>query len=298
MEGSEEQEPLVEKKGKTTSVVWKHYGFAVSDVEQTKIVCKTCGAVVPSPKGNTTNLFIHLKSSHKPIYVQAVKEQREKAPSTSVSDTATQLSIQATLYNAAPYPTSSRRHKEITNSITFFLAKDQCAINTVENPGFKKMVKTLDKRYALPSRHHFSREALPALYKECRADVEKDVATAEYFATTTDLWSSRKMEPYISLTLHFIDPDFNLKTKCLQTAFFPADHTGEHIAAGLRQAMASWDLEEGKLVCMTTDNASNMHLAAQLNGWVRLHCFGHRLHLAIGESSFLLIVWHYVIIYG
>lgn len=86
-----------------------------------------------------------------------------------------------------------------------------------------------------------------------------------------------------------------MKTKCLQTAFFPEDHTGLNITAGMRQVMTTWYLEEKKLVCMTTDNASNVSLAAQLNGWMRLQCFGRRLHLAIGEY-FLLIVWHYVII--
>lgn len=158
-----------------------------------------------------------------------------------------------------------------------------CPISTVENEGFKKMINTLDKRYALPSRHYFTRVALPALYEKCRAEVANEVSKAEYFATTTDLWSSRTMEPYISLTIHYIDADFNLNTKCLQTVFIPEDHTGQNIAHGLREAMAAWGLNEEKLTCITTDNAANIKLAAEVNGWMRLQCFGHRLHLAVGE---------------
>ncbi|XP_028300964.1 zinc finger BED domain-containing protein 1-like [Gouania willdenowi] len=164
------------------------------------------------------------------------------------------------------------------------IAKDMSPINTVNDPGFIKLMNTMDKRYVLPSSHHFSRIALPALYDECRGKVAKEVSTAVYFATTTDLWSSRTMEPYINLTLHYIDADFTIKTNCLQTAFFPEDHTGQNLADGLRQAMAAWDLNEEKLVCITTDNASNMKLAAELNGWMRLQCFGHRLHLAIENA--------------
>lgn len=164
-----------------------------------------------------------------------------------------------------------------------------CPISTVNDPGFKALMKTMDKRYVLPSRKYFSRVALPALYDKCRAEVEKDISTAEYFATTTDLWSSRTMEPYISLTVHYIDADFTMKTKCLQTAFFPDDHTGVDIADGLKQAMAAWDLKEENHVCITTDNASNIKLAAEINGWVRLQCFGHRLHLAIGETFYFLL---------
>lgn len=75
-----------------------------------------------------------------------------------------------------------------------------------------------------------------------------------------------------------------MNTKCLQASFLPEDHTGENIASGLMDALAAWSLTEEKLVCLTTDNAANVILAAQLNGWRRLQCFGHRLHLAIENA--------------
>lgn len=96
-----------------------------------------------------------------------------------------------------------------------------------------------------------------------------------FYATTTDLWSSTTAEPYQSLTVHYIDEDLNLEARCLQVSYFPDDHTGENIATGLREGLASWDLQEENHVCITTDNASNMVLAAQLNEWTRLRCFGY-----------------------
>ena len=50
----------------------------------------------------------------------------------------------------------------------------QKTISTVSNQGFKKLVNTLDKRYAMPSRHHFTRVVLPALYDKCREEVAND----------------------------------------------------------------------------------------------------------------------------
>ena len=43
------------------------------------------------------------------------------------------------------------------------------------------------------------------------------------------------MEPYRSLTVHFIDDDFKLQAKCLAIAYFPGQHTGKLIfcACGL-----------------------------------------------------------------
>ncbi|XP_059366328.1 zinc finger BED domain-containing protein 4-like [Carassius carassius] len=110
------------------------------------------------------------------------------------------------------------------------------------------------------------------------------MATVTFFSTTTDLWSSRTSEPYISLTVHFVDEEFELKSRCLQTSYFPADHTGENIALGLREALAAWDLCEERQVAITTDNGTNMVKAVELNQWTRIQCFGHRLHLAIENA--------------
>lgn len=135
-------------------------------------------------------------------------------------------------------------------------------IYNVERDGFEKMIDTLDKRYSIPSRNYFSYVALPAMYKKVQTVVEAEVQQADYFSATTDLWSSRTMEPYMSLTVHFIATDFTMKSKCL---------------------LGSWSLEEEKMACITTDNGSNIVKAISINNWTRLQCFGHRLHLVIGE---------------
>ena len=140
----------------------------------------------------TTHLFNHLKSTHRVIHDQVVKEQKNsKMKSSSTPVPATQSSIKDTLYSATAYPPSSHRHEEIMDAVTYVISKDMCPVNTVCDPGFNKLINTLDKRYVLPSHHHISRIALPALYDECRGQVAREVSTALYFATTTDLWSSR-----------------------------------------------------------------------------------------------------------
>lgn len=155
-------------------------------------------------------------------------------------------------------PPSSQRHKEITNAIAYHLAKDMAPINTTENEGFKAMIKTLGMRYSLPSRNYFSSVALPSLYTQCRMTVEEELQNMQNSVATADLWSSRTMEPYLRLTMHFITSDFNMNSCCLQTAFIPADHTGEELAQGLKESLNSWSLEEEKMVCITTDNGANI----------------------------------------
>ena len=104
-------EPLVEKKGRTTSVIWRHFGFKLSDVEQKEIVCKVCHTIVSAPQGNTTNLF-----NHKVVYDKVLKEQKTQksarvstSPTPTATATATQSSIEDTLCNVASYPGDSER---------------------------------------------------------------------------------------------------------------------------------------------------------------------------------------------
>ncbi|KAJ4944601.1 hypothetical protein JOQ06_013144 [Pogonophryne albipinna] len=154
-------------------------------------------------------------------------------------------------------------------------------IYTVEKPGFINMIKVLDPRYVLPSRKFFSEVTLPQLYNSTRQRVAKELEEVSFYSATTDLWSSRTMQLYMSLTVHFINNYWIRRSVCLQTAYFPEDHTGEIIAQGLKDALNSWNLAEDRLICMTTDSGSNMIKALKDNAWPNLQCFGHRLHNAI-----------------
>ncbi|XP_051805338.1 E3 SUMO-protein ligase ZBED1-like isoform X1 [Acanthochromis polyacanthus] len=171
----------------------------------------------------------------------------------------------------------------MTNAIGYHIAKDMAPIATVERTGFKRLMNTADKRYAIPSRKYFSQTVLPNMFKTEREKVAAELKHLKHFAATSDLWSSRTMEPYLSLTVHFID-EWQLRTRVLETAYFPTEHTGEMIAQGLTSMLSSWDLKEENLVAITTDNGANVVKAAELNHWMRVQCFGHRLHLAIENA--------------
>ena len=98
-------------------------------------------------------------------------------------------------------------------------------VNTVTKDGFKNLLRTLDRRFQIPSRTYFSQVAIPQLYTESREKVVTELKNVDYYATTTDMWSSRTTEPYLSLTVHFVNDNFELKSRCLQIhAYFPTDH--------------------------------------------------------------------------
>ena len=255
-----------------------------SDEQQRNTLCKICRRNVATKTGNTSNLFQHLRQCHPLEHAQLCKTGN--APSSSTSKRKPyQQTIMSALSSIAPYEKTSKRHKDVTHAITQFLAKGMLPIRTVEREEFKNLMRVIHPRYQLPGRKHFSQTAIPHLYAECRGMVERDLRAVAYFATTSDLWSSRTSEPYLSLTAHYIDQDWAMKSKCLQTAYFPEDHTAEAIASGLTESLGSWGLSESKQVCITTDSGANIVKATTLNNWTRLQCFGHRLHSAVGKLN-------------
>ena len=77
-----------------------------------------------------------------------------------------------------------------------------------------------------------------------RDQVLKGIQSAQFYSSTTDLWSSSICEPYMGFTVHYISDAWEIHSKCLQTLYFPESHTGENLCEGLCDTLKSWGLME------------------------------------------------------
>ena len=112
----------------------------------------------------------------------------------------------------------------------YYLAKDMQPYNTVERPGFRKLILKLNPRYNMLSKKFFSQQEIPRLYTKVKESVvDPKLAEVEYYSATTDLWTSRATHPYLSYTIHFVDHNWDLKSFCLETVPLFDDHTGANI---------------------------------------------------------------------
>lgn len=115
-------ETLVSKRN-STSIVWDYFGFKKEDVAQRQVLSKTCLANVVTSWSNITNLIQHLKkTTTKPCTIAAWL----KKPNTSVSskpNTTQQASLTEMFDSVTPYERASKRHVEITQAVTEFIAK-------------------------------------------------------------------------------------------------------------------------------------------------------------------------------
>ena len=150
------------------------------------------------------------------------------AGNTQAKEKTSQMS-QDSFGKGIPYDKKNKRWNEIANAITMHIAKDMVLLSTVEKEGFK-MMKTLDPRYELPSRKYFNRQQ----------ENWRQSATSQQrlICGLVVLWSATLASLFTLLATN------GCCKASLQTSYFPEDHTGEILAAGLQEALDSWGLPE------------------------------------------------------
>lgn len=191
------------------SKVWTYFGFYNSadgaKLEKDYAICKNCFAKVRYT-GNTTNMHSHFTRHHPELCEKAVVGAGSKPTHPGVN----------TLFQAK-LPPCSARAKSITNGIAVYMCKGLRPYSEVENEGFCFLMNNLEPRFDIPSRKYFAEKMIPALYDQTRAKVESALESAERVGLTCDGWTSRATESYITVTVHFINEDWEIKSYVLQT---------------------------------------------------------------------------------
>ena len=128
---------LLDRPG-SKSTVWKYFGLK-SDEEKRPVIdgyafCRECKSKVAARSGNTSNLITHLPNNHPTIYAAFAKQKTEMTKSQSTA--LQQKSITEALVSSQPYDRKSKKWTELTNSVTFCIAKDILPMYSMEKPGF------------------------------------------------------------------------------------------------------------------------------------------------------------------
>jgi len=110
----------------------------------------------------------------------------------------------------------------------------------------------------------------------------KIASETDYFAMTTDIWSSRVMESFMAETLHYLTEDFKMVNLVLEVSPFHESHTDVNISTFWKNAFEKFGLRTEKLSMMMRDNASNGVKACNDLGIRHFGCIGHSIHLVIG----------------
>lgn len=254
--------------------------------------------------GNTTNLRAHIRTNHVTEHALIEKKRQQKVAEkmirtsvTSCSSSAIQKAmkqplLQSTLLAASSTSKFDSDHPKqilLNEKIASMICKDLQPYSIVEDPGFREVIKAAEPRYVMPTRRTFAENIIPRLHSETVNNVKADILNAASIAITTDAWTSRSTQSYISYTAHFLTPHFIPKNYCLKVEHADESHTAVNLAKSLSDRFSEWTSvaqRENKLkIVVVTDNASNVQAAVdKLPQCTHLNCFDHTLQLAINDT--------------
>lgn len=235
--------------------------------------------------GGTSNMNKHLRTRHPLEFAEMIEETTqesvEKLPRTPAT---VQPTLMQTINKTQAYKDDSSKKQELDQLVVRMIVKDLQPLSVVENDGFRKLVHGLNPKYELPSRRVVARTLLPSLYNDEVQRVSDQLSEAKYVSLTTDLWTSRKTQGFITVTTHFISPEWELKSMVLETPRMSKSHTAENIAEEISRVCNKWNIKE-KVCSVVTDNAANMSSAITHHLKLRhLPCFAHTLNLVVSDA--------------
>lgn len=249
------------------SDVWEYYE-KIKDAPKAR--CTLCNKEL-SYRGGTTNLRTHLECKHSLLYIHEVKK--------------TSCSKQSTLIGyAKSQQCSEGRATAITERITNMIALDLKPIRMVEGEGFCELLHYLEPGYKIPCRKHVTKMILKkheSVREKLQSKLNKEATS---ISLTTDIWSSAATEAYITVSAHYISPEWNLLSCVLETPGMPERHTGQNIADRLAEIADRWAINE-KVSVVVHDQAANMECAMDIlendRGWQSMKCTAHCLQLCL-----------------
>jgi hypothetical protein len=153
---------------------------------------------------------------------------------------------------------------------------------------FRSFVQT-ELGWTLPSRHTL-RRLLPSYHLHLVNELKAELAGVESLSITTDsTFLTRQQVPYICITGHWIDSQWQLRTAVLAVFLAEQSETADFIANSLRDVL-ELQLGLGKKVhCITTDEGKNFLTAADNLKDIEalrenLRCACHRVQLVVKRA--------------
>ena len=198
------------------SDVWRYISR-----DDNKRVCTICLKNFKTST-STTSLTYHLKSNHNIEITKQQSGSQQRQPQ-----------VQETRHDGDLAHLFSKRRKmskveekELDDSVVDFICMDMRPFAAVEGDGFKRMMKKATQdSYKIKARSTYHNMAT-FKYKKALRTLKELLSGVKDVCITTDMWTSNRLESYISITAHWLDDDLKLQQAMLTTEEISERHTG------------------------------------------------------------------------
>ena len=222
----------------------------------------------------------HMNTKHKEELMDYEKEQNEKTRKAGT--------LYQHFHSATPKKlkmASNKNQKQLELLCAMWTATSLRPIKVVEDFFLQHMIDhatATNGKLSLPSRNLNQRNIMKIaewMTNEIKIQIRREM---NFYSTTTDLWSSRRMNALIALTLHYLTEDFQMREFTLECSPVEGNHTSGMIQNLLMTSFERWGLNVDKLTLMLRDGASNGKRACEDWGIKHMSCINHSLHLVVG----------------
>lgn len=168
-------------------------------------------------------------------------------------------------------PCSRERSEVVTQAIAKMIIVDMLPISFVSNAGFHDFMGVVEPNYTLPCAKTI-RSRIVHAYEQVAAKVAAALMDVPFVAWTSDCWSSRSQDSYISVMVHFFNAKWIPDRYTLSTEELSERHTAANLTERLQKILLHWQLE-GKV--------RNLDGLAVTTG---VTCAAHSLQLCVTNS--------------
>ena len=289
------------------SNIWEYFEKVPGDKKQDSVgKCNTCQKLIKAPGGTTSGLRKHLKTHPKlnKLLEDADKEkakQKElevrKRKQVEKDDLDVELECQPSqkkqttlagfIQTKTKYDIHSEEQKKFDDKIVEYIIKDLPSFSSINNEGFLELMNYAAPKFTVKDRKTYARKIehkYENIMQQVNDIISKCKPEMESISCTTDMWTSRANDLYISLTLHYIDAKFKLHRWTPFVRNFHDCHTGVNINAELSDMIGTFEMPEEIPIYAVNDNAANVKLAISMSSMNEYLCCNHTLQLAIGDT--------------
>lgn len=190
--------------------------------------CLKCKSSFSFKSGSSASIRKHMNEKHPQDLSRAGREQASRRVA---------IALHATRKSDAMMFSPRKRTRKIdpadeemaTRAFIDWIAKRLRPLSVADDKElrvFLTLIQTMRGLYELPSRRTITEK----MQNHCqfkRSLVKTQIAEdADFYSLTSDMWTSRATDSYISLTIHFVNSNFEMMTYTLDVMSFRGKHTG------------------------------------------------------------------------
>lgn len=224
--------------------------------ERKTFKCRVCNSIYSLGSG-ITNIRSHFQSKHRNIdFSKEFKPEnkKRKLQQSHFEDLNKSKRPKLSLQSA--------KQMQFNRLCAEWISLHMLPFNVITQHGFRKIVDFLDERFNVVSNVTIAK-MIKQISVEADNYYENLFKSIPIFSATTDVWTSDSGESYSSLTISYIDNEWNFKSSTISCKALRSRHTGQELSKFLLQECRKFGIEK-KVAFVTTDGASNARKQVEL----------------------------------